>query len=301
VPDDLPTPLRLLDRARADAAERVELDARIDAASRILADDAARLRLLREAMAQEQRDVERLGRVTPTRLWSSLRGRVEEDLDRERDEADAAAAAVEDCASGVERQQEELARLRGRSAALADAESRLDLALEIVARGADGLDASHPDAVRAAVRELALRREVRELEEAHAAGASALAALVSAHRVVQAADAWSGYDTFGGGGLLSSAIKHQRLDEARGALQLAGEALERLTRELDDLHLPAVRLGRFDGLTRGVDIWFDNIFTDLAVRSEIKRCRAEVENAIGRVEDVLSSLEERHRSLTGQR
>jgi len=300
VPDDLPTPLRILSRARADVRERAEVDARLLVASRDLADDTARLRQLREAFAREQRDVERLGQVTPTRLWSTLRGRREEDLARESDEADAAAVALEKCAADVERQREELARLRGRSAALADAETRLELALEVVARGADGLDASHPAAAGAAVRELAARREVREVEEAHAAGTAAHAALVAAYSVVQSADAWSGWDTFGGGGMLSSAIKHDRLDEARGKLQLASAALDRFTRELDDLHLPGVRLARFDGLTRGVDILFDNIFTDLAVRSEIKRCRADVEDAIGRVEDVLSSLEARHRSLTGQ-
>ena len=301
VPDDLPTPLRMLALARADVLERAEVDARLVVASRDLADDTARLRQLREAFAREQRDVERLGQVTPTRLWSSLRGRRDEDLARESHEADAAAATLEECTAEVERQREELARLRGRSAALADAETRLELALEVVARGGEGLDASHPDAAGAAVRELATRREVREVEEAHAAGKAAHAALLAAHRVIQSADAWSGWDTFGGGGLLTSAIKHDRLDEARGKLRIAGKALERFTHELDDLNLPGVRLARFDGLTRGIDILFDNIFTDLAVRSEIKRCRADAEDAIGRVEGVLTSLEQRHRALTGQR
>lgn len=300
VPDDLPTPLRILAQARADVLERAEVDARLVVAARDLEDDTARHRQLSQAFAREQRDVERLGHVTPARIWSTFRGRWEEDLARESDEAAAAGSALEECAAQVDRQREELARLRGRAAALADAETRLELALEVVARGCDGLEASHPGAAGAAVRELATRREVREVEEAHAAGKAAHAALVAAHRVVQSADAWSGWDTFGGGGLLSSAIKHDRLDEARSRLRGASEALDRFTRELDDLHLPGVQLARFDGLTRGVDILFDNIFTDVAVRSEIKRCRADVEDAIGRVGDVLSGLEDRHRSLTGQ-
>ena len=74
------------------------------------------------------------------------------------------------------------------------------------------------------------------------AGRSALQALLAALEKLDSADGWSGWDTFAGGGMLSSALKHQRLDEAGQLIGLAAEALDRFSRELDDLSLLGVQL-----------------------------------------------------------
>jgi hypothetical protein len=63
-------------------------------------------------------------------------------------------------------------------------------------------------------------------------------------------------------------MKHSRLDEAAQAAAYADRCLAVLRTELADvpgLSLTAPQLA-VDGLTRFVDVWFDNIFTDLAVR-----------------------------------
>jgi hypothetical protein len=113
------------------------------------------------------------------------------------------------------------------------------------------------------------------------------------------ADSWSSWDTFGGGGMLSSAMKHERLDEARLRLQVAGEALTRFTRELDDLRMPGIALPECSGLVRGVDIWWDNVGVDLLVRDRIKRTQRDVDAAVARVEEALATLETRRRQLIG--
>ena len=63
--------------------------------------------------------------------------------------------------------------------------------------------------------------------------------------------------------------------------------------------MPGVQLPEFSGLTRGLDIWWDNVFTDLAVRDEIKRCKRSLEQTIARVEDTISSLDLRRDQLAG--
>lgn len=40
--------------------------------------------------------------------------------------------------------------------------------------------------------------------------------------------------------------------------------------------MPGVALLEFSGPTRGLDIFWDNVFTDLLVRDEIKRCKRSV-------------------------
>jgi hypothetical protein len=299
VPDDVIPPLQRLQQARDDVAERDRVLERLDRESRALDVALQQLDEAHDALAAESRDVERLEGASARRLWSSLRGTRDADLGRERGEVDTAAAAVEHAEREVDRQGAVVDALSARAAALADADTDLEVALEIVARGIDGLETSAPHAVAAAANELSVRRELREIEQALVAGRAAHESLREAHSVIADADSWSGWDTFGGGGMFSSMMKHERLDEARGRLESAAEALADFTRELDDLHLPGIQLGDFDGLTRGIDIWFDNIFTDLAVRSEIKRCRRDVGAALDAVTSALDGLEARQQALTG--
>jgi hypothetical protein len=48
-----------------------------------------------------------------------------------------------------------------------------------------------------------------------------------------------------------------------------------------------------DGLTRFVDVWFDNIFTDFSVRGRIKDAQANVDGALRGVIDVSVRLRRR--------
>lgn len=54
---------------------------------------------------------------------------------------------------------------------------------------------------------------------------------------MDSARSWGTYDTWFGGGLFSSMIKHGRIDEAEGYLHAVDAALERLRRELADVQM----------------------------------------------------------------
>jgi hypothetical protein len=295
VPDDAVPPLRLLEVARSDLAERARVHVELRAAHDALHEAQAEHQRLRDVLTSEELDVGRLEGRSASRVWSSLRGSRERDLEREREQARTAAAAVEVQARTVELLREVTESLARRAEALEHADRDYQSALERVAGSGGTVDDVH---VAAAVQELASRRELRELEQASAAGRSALQGLVAARQTLGSADSWSTWDTFGGG-MLSSAMKHERLDEARQRLQVAGEALTRFTRELDDLRMPGIALPEFSGLVRGVDIWWDNIGVDLLVRDRIKRSQRDVDAAVARVEEALATLETRRRQLVG--
>lgn len=74
-----------------------------------------------------------------------------------------------------------------------------------------------------------------------------------------------------GGGLFSSLIKHDRIDQAEDYMRSVDAALDRLRRELADVHMGGVSLGGVGvgDLTRTLDVWFDNFFSDLAVQSRL--------------------------------
>jgi hypothetical protein len=296
VPDDAVPPLRLLEVARSDLAERARVHVELRAAHDALHEAQAEHQRLRDVLTSEELDVGRLEGRSASRVWSSLRGSRERDLEREREQARTAAAAVEVQARTVELLREVTESLARRAEALEHAERDYQSALERVAGSGGTVDDAH---VAAAVQELAHRRELQELEQASAAGRSALQGLVAARQTLGSADSWSSWDTFGGGGMLSSAMKHERLDEARQRLEVAGEALTRFTRELDDLRMPGIALPEFSGLVRGVDIWWDNVGVDLLVRDRIKRTQRDVDAAVARVEEALATLETRRQQLVG--
>lgn len=89
-----------------------------------------------------------------------------------------------------------------------------------------------------------------------------------------------------GGGLFVSMAKHGDLDEANRYLQKARQDWEVLREQLgaDDLQID---LG--DGL-KTLDIWLDNIFTDLAVQDKINAAQKQVNQAIYQMQNIIARL-----------
>lgn len=301
--------LARLDRASADLVECGVLAAQLtDAEGRLESADTLCQRLVRH-LADEEQDVDRLEGVSVRRLITAARGTREADLDRERAEVDTAASRLARAEAEREAVRSEVEELRGRLHLLEDAEASYELALADVVAAADvsrltGIDPTagpgptiDPQLVVRAANLLARRRERREVAQAVLAGHAAVRVLHDALSALRSASSWSTWDTLAGGGLISSAVKHQRMDEARARIERAGPALATFSRELDDLGLPGIVLPSTDGLTRGVDIFFDNIFTDVAVGRRISASLRSVEQVLGHVAEVVRELEGRQRDL----
>ena len=211
-------------------------------------------------------------------------------------EYQAAAYAAERARVDLERLRSEAERLIRERDALARAEDAFDEALTEFSQAVDA-DADATLDTRSlrenARRRLDDRQRRREADEALAAGRFALDRLNEARMELGSADSWSAWDTWGGGDIISSMMKHRRLDQATDRLRDASAALEVFSRELGDVHadLPGLTAPMVDGLSRGLDIWFDNFFTDLMVRDRIKNAMRRVEESIRSVEDAIDAVE----------
>lgn len=298
VPDDAVPPLRRLEMARDDLAERQVVNERLRTAHDALERAQTERRALRDRLTVERLDVDRLESRSVSRMWSSLRGSRAGDLERERAAVAELEAALERAGAQLEPLYAKVGRLSRRATQLEGADRDYEAALEAVAGAAPTAEADIVGPAQDAARELAGRREARDIEKVHAAARSAMQGLLAAEDVLRRADAWSTYDTFGGGGAFSSGMKHERLDEARQRLQVAGDSLRRLARLLDDDTIRVVALPEFAGLTREFDIYWDNIFSDLTVFTEIKRCRDDLANAVVGVQHVLAAVDQRRAALS---
>lgn len=243
------------------------------------------------AVVREQADVERLQRTSFSRVLASMAGGLSDKIAREQAEVDQARYALGEAQLKLTELQREASVLEAELATLGGVEAtdrRYEEALaEVVAQA----DAGRSSAITAdAQRRVEARRRVREIDEALTAGADALAELKAARKRFSSADGWSTYDTFLGGGLISSLIKHDEMDSATKHLRAAGAAVERFSRELGDVDLPGLSLPEVDSFDRTVDMVFDNIFTDLKVADHIRRAMAAVDTTIEQIGQTVARL-----------
>ncbi|MCH4083970.1 MAG: hypothetical protein LKF00_06370 [Olsenella sp.] len=131
--------------------------------------------------------------------------------------------------------------------------------------------------------------EARDVQAAREAGQRALASLREAEKSLDSARNWGFVDILGGG-LITSLVKHSRMDDASEAIDRAQTDLEVFARALRGVSgVMGVRLER-DGVLEAFDVLLDNSISDLFVQSHIEDARGQVRAAISRVTAILAEL-----------
>ncbi len=281
-----------------DREERDRLARRLDEARARLAEAEALVAERAAVLQREERDVERLESFSPTRIWAGLTGRRDTDLDREGAERDAARYALAEAESRLATARWDADAFAEQLSALGDVEGRYRDALAAKDAWLRDHDSATGDRLAALAEELGrLEAEDHELAEAHAAGSRARERLLDADDLLRRAGDWSTWDTFGGGGMVTDMMKYQRIDEATAHLRQADEALRRFSRELADVRMDAVRGVEVGETTRMFDVWFDNIFSDWAVRDRIRDAAESTRRALVAVDTTLHRISARGRDV----
>lgn len=289
--------------AGQDRIELGHLQRRIDGLGRQLSETEERMATARAAADQEQRDVDKLEHLSLSQLVAKLRGSHDQDLERERAEAYRAQLDLQNQQQVLQALRRERDQRQVDADRLADAPARYAEALNQKEQLLADTDPAAAEALHdVAERRAALGAQKREIGEARQAVDDALQSLAVAAAQLDDADGWSGYDTFFGGGALSSSLKHDKMDAAAQAMAAADDRLRRVSAEIADVaglqaDLPTLQL---DGFDRFVDVWFDNIFTDLDVRDRIKTAVRQVADVGTRLNTLGDQLRARDTEV-GQR
>jgi len=289
------------ERAAAARREAEGLRARLKAATTYADQTTARVELARDALVREERDVQRLEGLSWSRILSGLRGAHATDLEREQAERDAARYAVADAGTREELAWRDVEAIQQRLDALGDVEGEYAAARDDREAWSRANDPERGDRLtEVAERRGLLLAEDTEGREAFDAGAAARGHLLEALDLLRSAGSWSTWDTFGGGGMLTDMIKYDRLDKVTEALRRADVALGRFTRELADLRIAGVEVLDLGPMTQVFDVFFDNIFTDLRVRSRIQDAEVRVGAALHGVEATMDRLSARGREIAAE-
>jgi hypothetical protein len=257
------------------------------------------LQALQAQYQVEQKDVARLEHLSFGRVLATMKGSREEALARETAEADAGRLRVADAQSRLEAVRTEHQAGLNRLDQLASAP---DAYTALLAEKERQLTESG-DPRRATLLNLAdergrLNAELAEMNQAMQAADAARQALSVVEDRLGSASGWNTYDTFFGGGMLATAMEHSRLDDAAAAAAEADRRMAVLRTDLTKLDQVAETspMITLSSATRFVDLFFNNIFTDLAVRDRIQQGQQNVAQSL----QMVSAVEERLKAQSAE-
>ena len=127
----------------------------------------------------------------------------------------------------------------------------------------------------------------RERQEAIDAGERALDSLYGVRKELESAGNWGLLDMFGGG-MFTTFVKHSKMNDAQRYMERAKRDLAAFSRELADVS-ETLNINSGDFLTFA-DYFFDGFVADMMVQSRIHDAQRQVDDAIYRVESILSRL-----------
>jgi hypothetical protein len=262
---------------------------------------AADLDAARQQYAGDEKDVARLEHLSLTRVLAALHGAREDQLAREKAEADAAHYKLAQAQQRLDAARAELASLQERLTQLAGAPQAYAAALtekeQYLTRSEDPRGAR---LLTLADEHGRLSAELDELHRASGDADAAVRALTDVQDRLGNAANWSTFDTYFDHGMVANAIKHDRIDQAAQAAREADQRLAALRSDLSDLggyEPTAPRLEVSSGF-KFADIFFNNIFTDLAVGRQIRDAQNNVDQSIQQVRALQGRLADQGGKVT---
>jgi hypothetical protein len=140
--------------------------------------------------------------------------------------------------------------------------------------------------------------QLKEIDEALEAVRRAFYAINETSDKLRSAREWSVYDTWFGG-LFASLVKRDHVDRADLGMRNVDRAMAAVRTELADVDVSGLSdvgvIG--DGpVARTLDVWFDNVVTDLMTDTRLRKAQDRV-NVLGRALVVLQSELERRRAV----
>jgi len=249
---------------------------------------------------RESLDVERMQQESFSAFLLRLIGRYEDKLEQEQREEINAKIAYDRAAAHLDHLVREKDALASRISALRADEKAYQRELENRRHELSG-KFSQPDGIRYAELEKernAIISQMTEIEEALRAASRARSTAEKIANSLDSAQGWATYDAFTRGGIISHMAKYSHIDEAEANFNVLSHNLRELKSELSDVQgLTVSGLTEISSGQRTLDFWFDNIFTDLSVRGQIRDNAEQVAQLITSIRNAEAMLQAKLREL----
>jgi hypothetical protein len=288
--------LEELNRRLMDVKEKMRIKQKLLAAHNDLEQklyaEKSRLDALANSLQKEGKDVKKLEGLSLTGLFLDILGSKEEQLEKERQEYLAAKLRFDQCKDSISALEEQFAGVKQKIGQLKD----IDMQYEAVFREKENFVLHEGSAASQKVLRLSeeiadIQSNSRELKEAMHAGDAVLKEVNGVIGSLRSAQGWGTWDLVGGG-LLSTAIKHSRVHDARDSVHRVQQKLMVFSRELKDVD-PYLQSGvaiDIGGFASFADYFFDGLIVDWIVQSRIKNSLANAVLQRDKVDNILEVL-----------
>ena len=261
---------------------------------------ADRLKKLEKSKLAEQADVDRLEGHSLAAFFYQVIGKMDEKLDKERQEAYAARVKYDAALHDLSSVDADLEQIQNRLERLSDCERQYQAALY---RKNQKHQSICPPCRTAGCRKrkphCRAESPKRELLEAINAGKTALHTVNEVLETLDNAEGWSTWDVMGGG-LMADLAKYEELDDAQEQIEQLQVELRRFKTELSDVEITADLQVTVDSFLKFADFFFDGLFADWAVLDHINQAQSRVENTKGQIKRVLALLKKMREDIDVQ-
>lgn len=227
------------------------------------------LRDLEEILNKELNDVEKLKKLSLSSIMSTLMRNKEEKLEIEEKEYLMAKLKYDDCLSRLNSLKNSKSRIESRLNSLENCEKRYGELLDTKLSLINIYGNEHQKNILLSMEnELDnYLKEMKDIEESICAGKALYQEIEYTKEILQSAKNWGTLDLLGGD-FISSMAKHQKVDEAQKQFARVSNLLINFNKELEDINMSSLN---FSTSMKTFDIFFDNIFTDISVNSQISK------------------------------
>lgn len=251
---------------------------------------SAKVDVLRKEKLDEQADVDRLECHSLTSFFYGVIGKMDEKLDKEREEAYAASVKYDVAAHELSSVEEDIKRYEAELGELRECEQQYAQVLKDKLEAIKSFGTQEAEGILRTEEHISyLEGQAKAIQEALRAGQVALETTDSILSSLDSAEGWGTWDLLGGG-LLSDMAKHGHLDEAQQRVEYLQVQLRRFKTELTDVTINADMQVNIDGFLCFADYFFDGLFADWVVLDKINQSQTQVQNTKSQIECVVNRL-----------
>lgn len=250
---------------------RQKLMSDIESTVGMLYDEKIKLKNLESIVNKENDDVKKLEGLSLTGLFHFILGDKDLRLDKERQEYLSSILKYDECKYSVSALEREIEDYKTRIAAIGEIDEKYKTLIKKKEQLISQSDNENMKKLIELSESIAdAKSDIKELKEAISAGRIALSGLDQIISSLKSAKNWGAFDMLGGG-LISTAMKHSKINNAREFIHEVQQQLRIFRRELADVDTKTDIKIEIDSFSTFADYFFDGLISDWVVQSKINK------------------------------
>lgn len=276
-------------KLKADISLKNQLDNEIVALERNLKNEEVELNSLEKRLEKEKKDVDNLNKTSLSNFFATIFKNKDKKLEKEKEEYLNVQIKHEEVLSNINELKSELQNKKEMLYSIDKCEKEyekiMDEKISILKNNGDYETKENIKRLDDKLNELIDKNN--EIREAYGAGKRLLEAVASAKDELEGAKKWGNFDIIGGDAM-SSIAKQSKIRKANIQFERVSQLMSEFNKELEDIKLSSLE---FSNVTFALDVFFDNIFTDISVQRRIKEAIEDIENLEYKIKNILYALQ----------